>query len=137
MLQSHQLLLAGKFNHADQTQLELLVIELGLDNEPIRFTGYISDGTLIDLYNLCVLFVFPSWYEGFGLSVLEAMACGAPAVAANCSSLPEVLAHPQAMFDPFDIEDMSRKISEILGNEYLRQHLVEHGIQHAKAFRGS
>lgn len=132
--QSHQLLLAGKFVALDQEHLQKLALTLGIDSESVCFTGYISDDTLIDLYNLCKLFVFPSWHEGFGLPVLEAMACGAPAIAANCSSLPEVLANPEAMFDPLNVADISRKIAEVLGNEVLRQSLIERGAQQAKSF---
>lgn len=132
--QSYQLLLAGKYPAVDQEQLQGLIHAHGLEESSVCFTGYISDDTLIDLYNLCTLFVFPSWHEGFGLPVLEAMACGAPAIAANCSSLPEVLADPAAMFDPLDVEDISRTIAEVLGNEGLRQSLIARGTQHVKSF---
>lgn len=134
MRRSYQLLLAGKFSATDQEHLQRLSYAYGIDSESVCFTGYISDDTLIDLYNLCTLFVFPSWHEGFGLPVLEAMACGAPAIAANCSSLPEVLADPAAMFDPLDVEDISRKITEVLGNDLLQNSLSERGIQRAKSF---
>jgi glycosyltransferase involved in cell wall biosynthesis len=134
MRQSYQLLFAGKFSAADQAHLQGLTHAHGLEAASVCFTGYISDDTLIDLYNLCTLFVFPSWHEGFGLPVLEAMACGAPAIAANCSSLPEVLADPAAMFNPLDVDDISRTIAEVLGHEDLRQSLIERGTQHVKSF---
>lgn len=134
MRQSYQLLLAGKFSVADQEHLQRLTRAYGMNSASVCYTGYISDDMLIDLYNLCTLFVFPSWHEGFGLPVLEAMACGAPAIAAHCSSLPEVLADPAAMFDPLDTDDISRKIAEILGDEELRQRLIERGAQHVKSF---
>lgn len=134
LLESHQLLLAGKFGATDQNYLQRLSDELGLKPDSVRFTGYISDDTLIELYSGCALFVFPSWHEGFGLPVLEAMACGAPVIAANCSSLPEVLAYPGALFNPFDIADISRKMAEILSSDTLRRHLVAHSTIQAKKF---
>jgi glycosyltransferase involved in cell wall biosynthesis len=132
--QSHQLLLAGKFSKADQAHLQNLADDSGLKRSAVCFTGYISDETMVELYNLCALFVFPSWHEGFGLPVLEAMACGAPTIVANCSSLPEVLAHSSALFDPFDVKDISRKIAEFLESSSARQHSAAHGLTRAQHF---
>ena len=70
--------------------LRNLAAKRGLQADDIVFTGYISDLDMVALYNLCTGFVFPSWYEGFGLPPLEAMHCGAPVIASDCSSLPEV-----------------------------------------------
>lgn len=132
--QTYQLVFAGKFVEADQAYLLLLAQELKLDADALHFTGYISDDVLIELYNLCVLFVFPSWHEGFGLPVLEAMACGAPAIAGQCSSLPEVLAFPEALFDPLDVQDISQKMAQVLMDEGLRQRLLAHSFQYVKKF---
>ena len=132
--QKHQLLLAGKFSSLDLASLQQLGLRLELGPDALRFTGYVSDEALIELYNLCTLFVFPSWHEGFGLPVLEAMACGAPALAAHRTSLPEVLAYEDALFDPFDVYDIRDKIAKFLNDERLRTALVEHSLVQARQF---
>ena len=132
--QKHQLLLAGKFSSLDLASLQQLGLSLELGPDALRFTGYVSDEALIELYNLCTLFVFPSWHEGFGLPVLEAMACGAPALAAHRTSLPEVLAYEDALFDPFDVYDIRDKIAKFLNDEHLRTALVEHSLVQARQF---
>jgi glycosyltransferase involved in cell wall biosynthesis len=100
----------------------------------IQFTGYVSDADLVCAYNLCRLFVFPSWHEGFGLPPLEAMACGAVVIASNTSSLPEVMGLDEAMFDPLSVESISAKILQALTDEQMRQKLVQHGLAQAKKF---
>ena len=74
----------------------------GLADHEIVSVGHVSDQELVNLYNTCKLYIFPSLYEGFGLPVLEAMACGAPVIAANNSSIPEVMGREDAMFDASD-----------------------------------
>ena len=65
--------------------------------QELVFAGYVTDEDLVRLFNLCKLFVFPSWHEGFGLPALEAMSCGAPVIGANTSSLPEVIGREDAL----------------------------------------
>jgi glycosyltransferase involved in cell wall biosynthesis len=77
---------------------------------------------------------FPSWHEGFGLPVLEAMRCGAPVVCGNRSSLPEVIGLEEAMFDPFDVKSIAAKMSQALEDENFRARLRAHGLQRAKLF---
>lgn len=124
--QSHQLLLAGRMPGDSVAQLKRQAMAAGLAVDELRFTGYISDEELAQLYNLCALFVFPSWHEGFGLPALEAMACGAPVIGAHSSSLPEVIGFDQALFDPFDtasiIAKMAKALSDIDFQEQLRAH---------------
>lgn len=78
------------------------------------------------MYNLCKAFIFPSWHEGFGLPALEAMNCGAPVIASNRSSLPEVIGLDDALFDSLDDNIMSKKIEQILTDETFREKLTEH-----------
>lgn len=108
---------AGKMPQNAVGQLTGLASRHGLRGDELRFTGYVDDEELIQLYNLCELFVFPSWHEGFGLPALEAMACGAPVIGANTSSLPEVIGLESALFDPFDVMQMRDKIVQALTDD--------------------
>lgn len=130
----HQLVFAGRIPEANIEQLRQLAEKAGLSPEELYFTGYISDSELVELYNLCELFVFPSWHEGFGLPVLEAMACGAPAIAANTSSLPEVIGIAEALFCPFSEFDMSNRINLALTDINYKKRLKENSLKQVKNF---
>lgn len=132
--QQHHLVFVGRIPHGIVVSLEEHARQVGLDEGEFLFSGYITDEELVKLYNLCHLFAFPSWHEGFGLPALEAMACGAPVIGANTSSLPEVIGHQQALFDPRDVNDMAGKLRQVLENEDFRQELKQHGLEHAKTF---
>lgn len=132
--ENHQLVFAGKIPEGNIQQLKSKARSVGLRETDLYFTGYVSDEELLQLYNLCKLFVFPSWHEGFGLPVLEAMACGAAVIGANTSSLPEVIGFKDALFDPFDADEICSKISQVLENESFRCELVAHGLVQAKRF---
>ena len=130
----HQLLLAGKMPEGNIAEFKHLAKSAGLKPDELCFTGYVTDEELIQLYNLCQLFVFPSWHEGFGLPALEAMACGAPVIGANTSSLPEVIDLAAALFDPRDVNSIATKMSQALKDEAFRATLRDHGFQQAKRF---
>ncbi|MEK7123841.1 MAG: glycosyltransferase family 1 protein [Patescibacteria group bacterium] len=85
-------------------------------------------------YNLAELFVFPSFFEGFGLPILEALACGTPVVSSNNSSLPEVLGNAGLLIDPYDVEQICSAMKEILGSGELREILIKRGLERAKNF---
>ncbi|MEX0450047.1 glycosyltransferase [Spiribacter sp. 221] len=131
---AHQLLFAGKMPEGDIVRLKGIARSAGLKNDELLFTGYVVDEELVQLYNLCQLYVFPSWHEGFGLPALEAMACGAPVIGANTASLPEVIGFDEALFDPFDVEAITAKLAQALEDEAYRNHLREHGLHRAKKF---
>jgi len=102
--------------------------------ERIHFTDFVSDEDLLHLYNACELFVFPSYYEGFGLPLLEAMACGA-AVACSCTSaLPEVADAAALLFDPASTGEMVRVMRELLLDGELRARMARLGQQRAAQF---
>ena len=103
-------------------------------DDQLVFTDFIAEEDLVALYNLCECFVFPSWHEGFGLPILEAMSCGAVVVAANAASVPEVLGEPEALFDPFDVNDMSSKLWLALCDETFRERMREHALRQSKQF---
>jgi len=109
------------------------VEELGLEDKVI-FPGYIPVSELPLWYNAAELFVYPSLYEGFGLPPLEAMACGTPVVAANTSSLPEVVGEAGLIVDPLDVEGLAEAMRRALDDEALRQEMREQGLERAKGF---
>jgi glycosyltransferase involved in cell wall biosynthesis len=131
---SHQLVHVGRLGDGERAEFDDEIRMMGLENGEVIFTGYVSDLQLCQIYSLCKLFVFPSWHEGFGLPPLEAMACGAPAIAANVSSLPEVIGNADALFDPFDIPSISQKIVQALLDDEFRLGLARHGLQQSKRF---
>ena len=81
-----------------------------------------------------MLFIFPSFYEGFGLPVLEAMACGTPVVCSNTTSLPEVGGDAVVYCDPNNVNDIAEKMEMVSSDEKLRQKMIEEGLERAKKF---
>jgi glycosyltransferase involved in cell wall biosynthesis len=100
----------------------------------IVMTGYVEEDQLVALYRNAELFIYPSLYEGFGLPVLEAMACGTPVVASNTSSLPEVVEGAGVLVDPYSIDEMAEAMVNVITKEGLRTSLVEHGLKRASNF---
>lgn len=100
----------------------------------VRFTGFVEDDDLPDLYRGALLFVYPSLYEGFGLPVLEAMACGTPVITSNCTSLPEVAGDAALLVDPTQPELLAAAISSVMNDGALRQALRAKGLARARAF---
>lgn len=132
--QKHQLVFAGKINPADLDAIKRLMSLHGLKSDKVSFTGYITDIDLVYLYNLCELFVFPSWHEGFGLPALEAMCCGAPVIGANNSSLPEVIGIEDALFDPFSVDSIRNKIEEVLSDDCFKNKLRKNSATQVKKY---
>lgn len=133
-LEQHQLAVVCSVRPEDRARLEALAREHGLDRDQFVMTGFVSEDDLVALYNLCQAFIFPSWHEGFGLPALEAMSCGRAVVAANTSSLPEVVNNAQAMFDPLDDASITKKLCEVLMDDSFRTQLEQHGLKQAKQF---
>ncbi|MGQ9598820.1 MAG: glycosyltransferase family 4 protein [Anaerolineae bacterium] len=100
----------------------------------VIMTGYVPDADLPGLLSGALAFVFPSLYEGFGLPVLEAMACGVPVVCSNVSSLPEVAGEAALLVDPLDTHALSLALGQIVTNEELRRRLVERGFDQIQRF---
>jgi glycosyltransferase involved in cell wall biosynthesis len=112
------------------------VKELKLENK-VRFLGRVSDLELITLYSLADVFAFPSFFEGFGIPPLEAMACGAPVITSNTSSLPEVTGDAAIQVDPYDIHAIANAISRLLGDKHLQEKLRQKGYLQAKQYTWS
>jgi glycosyltransferase involved in cell wall biosynthesis len=123
----YQLVFAGKMPQSSQDQLKKIAREAGLSSKDFLLLGYVSDAQLVQLFNCCSLFVFPSLHEGLGIPPLEAMACGAPVIGANCTSLPEVIGLPEAMFDPSDEQAISELITRALEDPLFRNQLLANG----------
>jgi glycosyltransferase involved in cell wall biosynthesis len=132
--QGHQLAIVCSARPEDRSRLLELAQSLGLADGDVVVTGFVPEPDLVDLYNLCNLFVFPSWHEGFGLPALEAMQCGAVVIGANTSSLPEVIGRDDALFDPRDEAAIAAKMVQALTNHGFREELVQHGLLQAKKF---
>ncbi|MCW5966591.1 MAG: glycosyltransferase [Bryobacterales bacterium] len=100
----------------------------------IHFTGFVADDLLPWLYNACDLFVFPSFYEGFGIPLLEAMACGCPVASSNRTALPEVGGNAALYFDPGSISGMARTIHDMLRNLDFAATLGRSAVDRAREF---
>ena len=106
-----------------------------MNSDPdIVFTGRISDMELVGLYKNARLFIYPSFYEGFGLPPLEAMACGCPVIVSETASLPEVCGDAAYYINPFSIESITDGINKVLTDENLRQGLIQRGLIRSKLF---
>ncbi len=103
-------------------------------HDSVRLLGFVEDEDLPALYRRAALFAFPSLYEGFGLPVLEAMACGVPVVCSNTSSLPEVAGDAALLVDPRDIDALSATLRRAMEDDDLRRTMVERGLAQAARF---
>lgn len=108
-------------------------LEAGLEDNVI-FCDYIDEKDLPIIYNLAELFIFPSFYEGFGLPVLEAMSCGTPTICSNTSSLPELTGDAAILIDPLDNAAMTDAINHVLSDEAFRDKLSGKGLERSARF---
>ena len=132
--QAHQLVLAGGLNAPQLVHVNQLIVAAGLDASQVIVTQRITDHELCALYGLCKAYILPTYCEGFGFTALEAMACGAPTIGSNYSSVPEVIGLPEALFDPFSVDSIANKITQVLSDEAYRAKLVAHGSQQVQTF---
>ncbi|MBE9249173.1 glycosyltransferase [Dolichospermum sp. LEGE 00240] len=131
--ENYQLVVACKVSDFFTQEISRLAAKLGI-GKSLVLTNYITDEELRALYSTCSLFVFPSFYEGFGLPLLEAISCGAPAIASNNSSLPEILGDSELLFDPHSPDDIARIILTVLSNEEFKMRIAENSLQQAAQF---
>jgi glycosyltransferase involved in cell wall biosynthesis len=127
-----QLVLAGQrgwLYHEIFAEVRRLALE-----DRVILTGYVPDTHLAALLSGASAFVYPSLHEGFGLPVLEAMACGAPVVCSNTSSLPEVAGDAALLVDPLDVQELSVALHRILTDQDLRRTLVRRGFSRCELF---
>jgi glycosyltransferase involved in cell wall biosynthesis len=110
-----------------------LVEELKLEKK-VRFLGRVSELELITLYSMADVFAFPSFAEGFGIPLIEAMACGAPVITSNLSAMPEVAGDAALLIDPHNTSELATAITTLLGNEQRREELRQKGYQRAREY---
>lgn len=120
----------------DRTELEKLLQEIGNPSliERIVLTGYVANTDLPGIYSQCDLFLYPSLRESFGIPMLEAMACGAPVITSNTSSMPEVAGNAALLVDPFDAEDITAAMIKLMSDNQLKKDLIERGFLQAAKF---
>ncbi len=128
---AHDLILVGDFRR--RNDIRERVGRAGIDKQTV-FTGVVGDDRLVELYQGARVFVFPSRYEGFGLPVLEAMACGCPVIGSNASSLPEVAGDAAVLVDPDDLEGFADQMTRVLTDTDLHRDLRERGPVRAAQF---
>ncbi len=130
--ENYKLVLAGLPENGYETIEEEIKIQ-GIRDKIVEL-GWTKEEDLPYLMNEAKLFVFPSNYEGFGIPPLEAMACGTPVAVSTAASIPEVVGDAGVLFDPNNVSDMADKIKQVLGNEKLRQELIQKGFERIKKF---
>ncbi|MFW3616925.1 glycosyltransferase family 4 protein [Billgrantia antri] len=121
------------FTGASEPSLEAMIQENNLSSR-VKFMGNVTEDELPSLYKGARGLLFPSLYEGFGLPVLEAMACGTPVITSNCTSLPEVAGDAAMLIDPLDTQELQDAIERLEQDTSLRDELVAKGFDRAKLF---
>lgn len=127
-----QLVLAGKRGWLDSETFR--AAEQNALGKDILFTGYVPEQDLAGLYSGAICFVYPSYFEGFGLPVVEAMQCGVPVIAGNRTSLPEVVGDAGLLFDPFDTQALVKALTQVIDDSEYRAVLRAQGLERAKEF---
>jgi len=130
----YQLLIVGRI---DEDRLRVTASSVGVPQGNIVVAPFVQEEDLNPLYSACSLFVFPSLHEGFGLPLAEAMACGAPCIASNTTSLPEVMGRQDATFDPSDADSIAARMRAVLENPEFRAELAAFGPVQARRFTWS
>ena len=130
----YKLVLTGPYAEEEIVLIKEWMLCFGLPPEYVVFLGYVDDLQLANLYRTCYLFVFPSLHEGFGLPVLEAMNCGAPVIASNLTSLPELIGNQNFLFDPYNVKDIASMIYKSLTNNDFYQSIRLNSKERKKYF---
>ncbi len=126
----------GDVFHSSYSEIRNLIDSAGMQ-ALVRFTGFVPDADLRYLYSAADALVLPSFYEGFGLPVLESMACGTPVIASNAGALPEVVGNAGLLFDPASPNALALVMGRLLGDESLRKDLAVRGLARAGEFTWS
>lgn len=131
--QNYELWLAGPEDQTYTPSLKILVQELGL-NAKVKFLNYVPSSELTTIINQAIALVFPSFWEGFGFPVLEAMACGTPVITSHLSSLSEVAGDSALLINPYQIEAITEAMNSLIDDPSLRLSLRQKGLERVKLF---
>ncbi|MBD2168735.1 glycosyltransferase family 4 protein [Calothrix membranacea FACHB-236] len=129
----YELWLVGSSDRRYTPTLQTQVAELGIADQ-VKFLDYVPYSELPTIINSAIALVFPSLWEGFGLPVLEAMACGTPVITSNISSLPEVAGDAAILINPYNTEEITAAMQAVANDSSLRSHLSTQGITRANQF---
>lgn len=137
-----QLIITGRKDSIYAEEIFDCAKSLGLLNQdressPVIFPGLVNENELIDLLNLAYIYVFPSFYEGFGLPPLEAMQSGTPVAVSNSSCIPEICGKNAVYFNPHSPKDMAKNIEALINDQNLYKKLTKDGIEYTKKFSWS
>jgi glycosyltransferase involved in cell wall biosynthesis len=122
------LIIAGSIDYKEYYfEIQKVIKRLSIGDN-VHFLGKVSKKELNDLYSNCELMIFPSPFENFAYTLVEAMSCGSPIICSNTTAMPETCQEAAIYFDPYDIEDMARKISLLISDKDLRQSLRKKSI---------
>lgn len=136
MGKKYQLVMVGVSNEAEKQHLLQLAMKFGVSQDLV-VTGYVSNEELINLYNCAEVFLFPSFYEGLGFPVMEAMACGVPVITSNTSSLGEIVGNSAYIVNPHNVDEITAGLVQILKNLSLREDLKNKGLKQVAQFQWS
>lgn len=126
----YQLVLVGKKGwRADEIYDEAKKLK-----DRVKFLGYLKEKELAALYKKTTLFIYPSFYEGFGLPILEAMSYGSPVITSNATSMPEVAGDAAIMINPWRIKEITQAMEKIINNQNLREELIQKGYKQTNRF---
>lgn len=129
----NEILLVVGIPNWKQTGFYNIVRESGLE-EDIIFTDFVSEDELVLLYNGASMFLYPSLYEGFGMPLLEAMACGTPVITSNVSSMPEIAGDAAFLINPDNGKELKAAVLKLLNDKNLRNNLIARGLKRAKEY---
>jgi glycosyltransferase involved in cell wall biosynthesis len=132
----HHLVLVGKREGFLNSENSLKAVSAELDGR-VRFTGEVSDLELKEYYRNATALVFPSFYEGFGFPLVEAMAAGCPVACSNIASLPEVAGDAALLFNPFSVEEIAQTLIQIATDARMQDALAERGRERVRLFLGT
>lgn len=132
-VKDYELWLAGSFDLRYTPRLQQLAISLGIQQQ-VKFLDYVPAEELPKLINRAIALVFPSLWEGFGLPVLEAMACGTPVITSNISALKEVAGSAAILINPYKTAEITGAMEDLLQDQGLRSYLCDRGLARAKQF---
>ncbi len=129
----YELWLVGSTDPRHTPPLKADIEQLGI-NDSVKFLDYVPYSQLPILLNRAIALVFPNLWEGFGIPVLEAMACGTPVITSNLSSLPEVAGDAALLVNPYNTKEITAAMQAIAANSKLRSHMITLGINRANTF---